>query len=406
MKLKRSVNLPNLVLYGLGTMVGGGFYALLGKVAGEAGMATPLAMALAGILAMSSAFSFGELSSRYPFSAGEAHYIREGFGRVSLSTMTGWLVILTGVVSAATLTVASVGFLQDRLPLDQTTGILLLILIMAVTAIWGVGQSVIAVAAITIIEVVALLYVFGVNAGSLAELPARFPEVFHPGKSSNGASWSGVFAGSFLAFYAFIGFEDMVNMAEEVKDVRRTLPRAILISIGLSTTLYIVVSLVAVLSVPVEKLARSATPVAELAMGQGWFSRTGVWLVSILTGLNGALVQIVMASRVAYGMASRNQAPSWLGIVNETTRTPLYATVVVSLVIAALALTFPLLVLAKVTSSIILLVFAGVNFALWKIKGQNPDLAGEGPRYPRWLPLTGFIVSLATLLIHTGLVLL
>ncbi|MGI9341305.1 MAG: hypothetical protein ACR2QV_00540, partial [Gammaproteobacteria bacterium] len=111
--LKRSISLPFLVLYGVGTMVGAGFYALMGKVVAEAGMAAPLAFAVTGLLAALSACSFAELSSRFPVTAGAAQYVREGFGSVSLSTVTGWLVILTGVVSAATLTVASVGFLRD-----------------------------------------------------------------------------------------------------------------------------------------------------------------------------------------------------------------------------------------------------------------------------------------------------
>ena len=112
-ELERSVTLPFLILYGVGTMVGAGFYALMGKVVGEAGMAAPLAFLLTGALAALSAFSFAELSSRFPVSAGAAQYVREGFGSIPLSTLTGWLVILTGVVSAATMTVASVGFLRD-----------------------------------------------------------------------------------------------------------------------------------------------------------------------------------------------------------------------------------------------------------------------------------------------------
>lgn len=112
-KLKRSITLPFLILYGLGTMVGGGFYALLGKVSGEAGLWTPIALGFSGLLALLNGFSFAELSSRFPVSAGEAAYVKEGFGRQWLSNTVGWLVILTGVVSAATLAVATIGFLQD-----------------------------------------------------------------------------------------------------------------------------------------------------------------------------------------------------------------------------------------------------------------------------------------------------
>ena len=393
-ELKRSVTLPFLILYGVGTMVGAGFYALMGKVVGEAGMAAPLAFVLTGLLAAVSACSFAELSSRFPVSAGAAQYVREGFRNIPLSTLTGWLVILTGVVSAATMTVAVVGFLRAAVPLNDVLGILLFAAAMTAIAAWGVGESVAVVTAITVVEVGALVYVFGINAGALADLPARLPE-FWPSVATGG--WVGVFAAAFLSFYAFIGFEDMVNMAEEVKDVRRTMPIAVIASIVLTTFLYVAVIVVAVLAIPAETLAGSATPVAELARASGWMSTTGVWVVSLLTGINGALVQVIMASRVAYGMATRGQAPPWLAIVNPATRTPIRATILMGAFVAILALFFPLTTLAKATSAIILLIFAGVNLALWRVKGRDPDPAGDGPRYPRALPLAGFAICIAVL---------
>ena len=393
-ELERSVTLPFLILYGVGTMVGAGFYALMGKVVGEAGMAAPLAFVLTGVLAALSAFSFAELSSRFPVSAGAAQYIREGFGNIPLSTLTGWLVILTGVVSAATMTVASVGFLRDAFPLDESLGIALFVVAMTGIAAWGIGESVAVVTAITVLEVGALLYVGAINVDVLADLPARLPE-FRPTLESGG--WIGVFTAAFLSFYAFIGFEDMVNMAEEVRDVRRTMPIAVLASITITAFLYVFVVTIALLALPLEQLAGSATPVAELAKGAGWLSGTGLWLVSLLTGMNGALVQIIMASRVAYGMAKRDQAPKWLSFVNPRTRTPLRATALMGCIVAALALFLPLTTLAKSTSAIILLIFAGVNLALWLVKGRDPDPAGDGPRYPRWLPLAGCVISLSVL---------
>ncbi|MFW2403945.1 MAG: APC family permease [Gammaproteobacteria bacterium] len=400
--LKRSVTLPFLILYGVGTMVGAGFYALMGKVVGEAGMAAPLAFMLTGLLAAVSACSFAELSSRFPVSAGAAQYVREGFRSIPLSTLTGWLVILTGVVSAATMTVAAVGFLRDVVPVDATLGIILFAIAMTAVAAWGVGESVAVVTAITVVEVGALVYVFGINAGALADLPARLPE-FWPSVASGG--WIGVFAAAFLSFYAFIGFEDMVNMAEEVKDVRRAMPIAILASIAITTFLYVAVIVVAVLAVPIDELADSATPVAELAKRSGWMSSRGLWLVSLLTGINGALVQIIMASRVAYGMAKRGQAPAWMSRVNSATRTPVLSTILMGGIVATLALFFPLTTLAKATSAIILFIFAGVNLALWRVKGRDPDPRGDGPRYPRWLPLAGFVITLLVLAFQAWLLL-
>ncbi len=392
--LRRSISLPMLIFYGVGTMVGGGFYALLGEVAGEAGMATPFALILSGLLALISATSFAELSSRYPVSAGEVRYVRMGFGRADLAALIGVLVILTGIVSAATLAVATIGFLRDLADINETIGIALLVVGMGAIAAWGVGKSVTLVAIITVIEVGALVVVAIMAGDSLKDIPERGGELF-PGATTG--AWTGVFAGGFLAFYAFIGFEDMVNMAEEVKRPRRNLPAAILVSVVITIVIYVVFSTVAVLSVPPAELSGTNTPVAEVAGGDGWFTNTGLVLVSMLAGINGGLVQIIMASRVSYGMAKRGQAPSWFGLVLPATRTPVFATGVMTVVVLVLALFIPLVTLAETTSTIILVVFAVVNLALWRIKLMDGTSDESQVRFPTVLPLLGFIACVGVL---------
>jgi amino acid transporter len=384
-----------LVLYGVGTMVGGGFYALLGRVAGEAGMAAPFALLLTGFLASVSALSFAELASRFPVSAGEVRYVRMGFGRADLAAVTGGLVILTGIVSAATLSVATIGFLRDLVDVNETVGIVLLVAAMGAVAAWGVGKSVGLVAVITVIEVGALVVVAVLAGDSLAELPERRSE-FLP--DADWSVWTGVFAGSFLAFYAFVGFEDLVNMAEEVKRPRWNVPVAILVSVVVTGVIYMVVSTIAVLSVPPDVIAESNTPLAEVVGGRGWFADTGLVYVSILTGINGALVQIVMATRVSYGMAQRGQAPSRFGVVWPSTQTPVFATVFMTAAVMSLAVFFPLATLARATSTIILIVFALVNLSLWRIKQSDTGREGQGQfRVPIALPLIGFVACAVTL---------
>ena len=392
--LKRSISLPMLILYGLGTMIGGGFYALLGEIAGEAALFTPLAFLLSGLLAFISATSFAELSSRFPFSAGEARYAQEGFSNKNFSTLVGWLVILTGIVSAAALVVATVGFFQDFISVPQTVAILFLVLAMGGVAGWGIGKSVAFVGVISVIEIGALVYIMFVAGDSLLELPGRFQELFIPTSST---VWLGVFSGAFLGFYAFIGFEDMVNMAEEVKDVRKNLPIAILVSIILTTIIYIVVSTIAVLTVSPEMLSDSNTPVAEILRGHGAFSMIMLGVVSLLTGVNGALVQIIMASRVVYGLSKKEQAPAILGKINSKTQTPLRATAIITLIVLVLAIFFPLQALAESTSFIILIIFAIVNLSLWLIKGKIYKDTKQKISFPRWVSLFGFITSIVVL---------
>jgi len=383
-RLSRSVTFPQLVLYGLGTMVGGGFYALTGKVAAEAGMATPLAFAAAGLLALVNAFTFAELSSRFPSSAGEARYVEEAFGRPGLAALVGWLVIATGVVSAGTLSVATVGFLRELVAVPEAVALVATVLVLGGVAAVGVGESVGTVVVITVVEVGALLLVLAAAAPGAGAWPARLGEV------AADADPAPVLAGAFLAFYAFVGFEDMVNMAEEVRDVRVALPRAILWSVLLTTALYVVVSLATVMLVPTDALAGSSAPLAVVVRALGG-PAVAIVVVSLLTGVNGALVQIVMAARVGYGMARRGRAPGWLGVVHARTRTPVNATALATGVTLVLALFVPLVTLARATSAIILVVFALLNLALLRIRARaGPDDEHE-PRYPLALPLAGLL---------------
>lgn len=400
--LRRSVTFPQLVLYGLGTMVGAGFYALTGKVAGEAGMATPLAFAAAGLLALLNAFTFAELSSRFPSSAGEARYVEEAFGRPWLAALVGWLVIATGVVSAGTLSVATAGFLRELVAVPEPAALVLTVVVLGGIAAVGVGASVRTVAAITIVEVGALLLVLAAALPRAGAWPARMGEV------AADALPAPVLAGAFLAFYAFVGFEDMVNMAEEVREVRVTLPRAILLSVVLTTALYVAVALAVVMLVPIEALAGASTPLALVVRALGDPS-LAIVLVSLLAGVNGALVQIVMAARVGYGLARRGRAPAWLGAVHARTRTPLNATALATGLTLVLALLVPLVTLARATSAILLAVFALLNAALWRLRTRAGADDDHVPRYPLALPIaaflacTGMLVSqLVTLLAESG----
>ena len=258
----------------------------------------------------------------------------------------------------------------------------------------GVGETVWLVAVITVIEVGALAVVAVLAGDSLGDLPERRGELVPAGTT---AAWSGVFAGAFLVFYAFIGFEDMVNMAEEVKRPRWNMPVGILVSVVLTVAIYVPIGLIGVLSVEPALLAESDTPMATIVGGDSWFADPGLVLVSMLAGVNGALVQIVMAARVSYGMARRGQAPPMFGWVFGPTKTPVFATVVMTGVVLALALYFPLTSLAKATSTIILVVFALVNLALWQLKRREGRGDAEGPRFPDWLPLVGFVACVGVL---------
>ncbi|TNE35947.1 MAG: amino acid permease [Alphaproteobacteria bacterium] len=394
-KLKRSLSLSLVVLYGLGTIVGAGVYALIGEIAATAGVWAPLSFVFASLLAGFSAISLAELSSRYPKSAGEAVYVLNGFGSRSLSSLVGLFVILSGIVSAATVLNGFVGYLQDLLPVSRAIAIVGIGVLIGLIAAIGIGASVGIAAVITVIEVGALCVIIYFGLGSLPELPRMLSTEAEPFSM---AVAFGVASATVPAFYAFIGFEDMVNVAEEVKNPRHNLPRAIFITMALTALIYVLIAVVAIAAVPLETLAHHGAPltiVYEQASG-----RSGAWIsgVGIFAMLNGALVQVIMAARVFYGLAQQGSLPKIIGRVHPKTQTPIIATVLASGIVIVIALVGSLGTLARVTSIIILIVFTLVNLALLRIKAKDPRPQSGARTYSALWPLCGAVASFAVVI--------
>ena len=385
--LRRRLSLPLLTLYGVGTTVGAGIYVLIGRVVAEAGAFTPIAFVVAGALAAVSAFSFAELASRFPRSAGEAVYVREGLASPRLALAVGLMVAAAGVVSAAAIAIGAAGYLRHFVALPHGVLIATVVVALGAIAAWGILEAVSAAGLVTLIEVGGLVAVIAGGWQALASLPAHLAAMV-PGPAAAG----GILAGAILAFYAFIGFEDMVNVAEEVIAPRRTLPRAIVLTLVVTTALYFGVALVAVLAVPGAELATSEAPLALLFARTTGLPPASFAAVGVLATVNGGLIQIVMASRVLYGLAAQGALPRGLGRVGLRTGTPLVATALVTAIVLALALAFPIGRLAQTTSLITLSVFALVNAALWRLKAR-PGLAPAAFTVPRWLPGLGLVVS-------------
>lgn len=379
--LRRNVSGTLLVLYGVGTMIGAGIYALIGEVTAAAGWFAPLAFLLASVIAGLTAASFAELSSRYPQSAGEAAYVSAAFAKPRLAVLVGMLIVASGIVSSGVMFRGFAGYASGLAAFEPWRAYLALALVIGALASWGIGQSVFAIAVITLIEAGAVLLVIALGVFQGIETPASMP-VFGSTEAI------AVVAGAVLAFYAFIGFEDMVNIAEEVKDPRRAMPRAIVIALVATALIYVALSIIAISSGPIDLLAESSEPMTLI------FSRLTDWpsqwmsYVAILAVLNGALVQILMASRVLYGLSRQALIGPWLGQLNARTQTPVLATIVVVLLVFVSATLLPLTTLAQFTSLFLLIVFALVNVALIRVKAQ-----GAGPEgyfaIPRIIPYLG-----------------
>ncbi|MDH5392964.1 MAG: amino acid permease [Gammaproteobacteria bacterium] len=389
--LQRRLSLTQMVLYGLGTTIGAGIYALVGELAAISGYMAPAAFLMASLMAGLTALSFAELSSRYPRAAGASLYVKQGFGSDTLALFVGLLVFLAGVISSAALINAFTGYLAQFFELHRFITILIIALTIGLLAAWGIAESVFIASLITLIEIGGLLLIIFNSQSVFADLPSQWHKLM-PGTDS--ANWWAIYAGALLGFYAFIGFEDMVDVAEEIHNVRRNLPLAIIITLSVTTLLYMLIMLAAVLAMPPQQLAKENAPL--IALYRHFSGEHGFLLniIAMFAIINGVLIQTIMASRVLYGLSCRGHLHVSLSQVHYFTRTPLIATALAISCVFVFALLGDLSTLAETTSLLMLCIFSLVNLALWRIKRRNPRPPGIIV-LPACLPVLGFFVSAA-----------
>lgn len=328
----------------------------------------PLAFVLAALVVSFSAYSYGHLSRRYPVSAGEPVYMQQAFGLKYLSTAVGYALVFAGIVSAATIARGFSGYFAVFFALPDGLSMSLLIVLLSAIAAWGVKLSVAVAVVTTLLELIGLAFVIYAGADKLPNLFNDDSIQLIPG---NLIAWQGVAAGAFLAFYAFIGFEDMVNMAEEVKQPETNMPRGIVLALLTACLLYFIVTLCALAAVPLQDLAASRAPLVLVVEQNTSIPVSVMTAISIVAVVNGALLQIIMASRVLYGMGKKRMAPGFLATVHPRRQTPLRATLLVGTLVLSAALLAPLVTLAQATSGTILCIFTLVNLALLRLNWRD-----------------------------------
>ena len=392
--LRRTLSLWQVVLYGLGVTIGAGIYVLVGVAAGRSGFFAPLAFLVAAALLSFTALSFAELATRLPVAASEAAYIDAGFRNKNLTLSTGLFVVTTATVSAATVSVGAAGYVSVFLPAPPTILILIVVLSMGMIASCTTAQSVTLAGVMTMIEIGGLLAIVAAGLWHADDLGANLQDM---PMNMQDMPWAGLVSTSLIAVFAFIGFEHVVNIAEEVRDPRRTLPKALFITLGLTALLYASVVFIAVAAIPPAELALSNAPLArvyEKLTGQPLGMMSAIALIATL---NGIIVHIIMISRVLYGMSRNGALPAGLGHVHPRTRTPLRATGIAIAIILALALAFPLERLAHFTAQGTLVIFFLVNAALARIRHDEKILPPEVFHAPAWAPYAGMAATLILL---------
>jgi basic amino acid/polyamine antiporter, APA family len=371
--LERSLTLPWLVFYGVGVTIGAGIFALVGEILATSGSNAPLAFLVAGFVAGVTAVSYMQLVRAFPRAGGEAVFANRGLGPVA-GRVAGLGVVVTGTISSAVISIAFAGYVRSIVELPERAVVVFVVLLLALVAMRGAKESVLFAGVLTLVEVGTLLVVIGFGLPLLGDGQA-VADTFTPGV--HGIGITPIFAGAVVAFFAYVGFEDIANMAEETVDARRTVPRAIAATLVISLTLYVLLAMIAALVPNRVAVTDSAAPLATMFEELSGYDARIVSAMAILAMVNGILVQIVMASRVLYGMAREDLLPSYFAQVDPVRHTPVRATRIVSVAILVLALFFPLVGLAKATSLVTLGVFTLVNLSLFVLglRSEHPELA-------------------------------
>lgn len=407
-ELKRVMGPGLLLLFIVGDILGTGVYALTGQVAGEVGGAAWLPFLLAFVIATITAFSYLELVTKYPQAAGAALYAHKAFGIQFFTFIVAFVVMCSGITSASTASQAFAanlikGFGLDWGKLGIAAIALLFILGLAAINLRGVSESVKLNVGLTIIEIGGLLTVILVGLWAFTQGgDVDFARIVVFESEGDRSTFVAVTAATSLAFFAMVGFEDSVNMAEETKDPVRTFPKVLLSGLSIAGIVYVLVSIIAVALVPIGELKESATPLVEVveAAAPGLPIDTMFPFITMFAVSNTALINMLMASRLIYGMARQHVLPPVLGSVHKTRHTPWIAILFTTAVacglifyVAAFASSEAIAVLGGTTSLLLLAVFAMVNVAVLVLRRDVRDARGHF-KTPTALPVIGFLTSL------------
>ena len=395
-QLRRTIGPTQMAFYALGSMLGSGIYGLIGQAAGLAGSAVWLSFLVALVAALLTAFSYASLGSRYPRAGGAAYIVERAFRSPLLGFVAGLGVVCSGLASVATQSQVFARNLAELLDVTQLMAPAIafgFLLVLAGVVFRGIRESMWINILCTCVEAAGLLIVISVG---YLEVPAA-----SYGLAADGL-WLAVMQGTVLTFFAFIGFEDTLNVAEECKEPERTIPIGLLTAMGMAAILYVAVAITAVSVVPWADIAAAPGPLTEVirraapAIPSVIFTAITLFAVS-----NTALVNYVTSSRLLYGMAQQNLVPAPLGRIHLTARTPHVAIIGILLLLAPLALFGSVATLASATVLLLLVVFTAMNAALLILQ-RRPGEAKAPFEIPSAIPAAGAVICAAMIVVRVA----
>ena len=366
-ELKRHMSLFHLTMYGVGLILGAGIYVLIGESAGFAGNSMWVSFLLGAVVAIFAGLSYAELSALFPKAAAEYTFVKNAFKNNFFAFIIGWLTAITSVIVAATVSLGFAGYLNQFIEIPITLGAIFLIGILSIVNFIGIKESAWANTIFALITAAGLILV--IILGFSFDVTNEIDYFETP----NGVT--GIILAFVLIFFAFIGFEDMANVAEEVRRPHKTIPRAIILSIIITGTVYILVSLAVVRVLPWQELSHSSAPLADVAFGVlGSNGSITLSLIALFATASTVLITLVAGARILYGMAKNNSLPHILGKIHPKTNTPWIAVIGIFIISIAFAFVGDIVIVANITVFAVVITFAVINLAVIVLRYTESEL--------------------------------
>ena len=391
--LKRSVGLFGAVAYGVGIILGAGIYVLIGPAAGLAGNSVWLSFIIGALISSLTGLSYAELSTMYPKAAAEYIYVKRAFKSEILAFLTGWLIIFTGIVSMSTVALGFAGYFKALFTAPIILIAIILIIILSLLNFIGIDKSSKVNIIFTAIEVGGLLIVIILGMTKIGTV-----------NYFEAPNLPGVFAASALMFFAYLGFQDIVNIAEETKNPQKNLPRALILSIAVTAIFYVLVGLAVVNLASIETLATSQAPLSyavSTILGPNGFSIMSY--IALFATANTVLITSIVGSRMIYGMAKDKALPTFLSKVSKKTKAPYTAILAVMVFSIFFIFIGDIELVANITSLGVFITFALVNLSLIYLRYKKPNLQRpfKVPLNIKKFPVIPFLGLISCLLMLT-----
>ena len=390
-ELKRHMGLFDLTMYGVGLILGAGIYVLIGEASGFAGNSMWISFGLGVIVAVFAGLSYAELSALFPKAAAEYIFVKNAFKSEFIGFIIGWLTAITSIIVGATVALGFAGYVIQFVNVPITISAILLLVVLSVVSFVGIKHSAWMNTVFALVTIAGLIIIIFLGFTFESDTPVDYFD------APQGIG--GIILAFVLIFFAFIGFEDIANVAEEVKKPKKTLPRAIILSVIISGIIYILVSLSAVNIMDWKELSQSTAPMADIATkGMGENGGVLMSIIALFATASTVLITLVAGARILYGMSKDKSLPTIFGKIHTKTKTPWIAVIVILATSVAFAFIGDIVIVANIVVFAVVITFAMINLSVILLRYVKPDMprAFKVPlnigKFPI-LPLFGLIIT-------------